>query len=332
MRQSAARRFDATPHRLLRAVFLAVASLVLVELVTASLGAGSLGAGEHGSRNKTHEHRPTLPMPADPDRPGARIVALGNHLATTPRCSFCLVDLTLAHLDLTDSLAVASEHALTTTVGPLRQQPTLTDELGIALLGEARKARIDGDSDRARRHLRAAETTFAAVRAEAPGEPLHGLRLALVRLEQVLADQDHHAEAVALLQAFLTRNPDPTIAQWVGELLRTPETLLAEERSALTKTQGVHVSGNIDVPEPVLETPARYSAEGLRRGIEGVVILQTVIDRHGVVQPIRVLKDLPAGLGDEALRAVSSWQYAPARRNGEAVAIYHNVVVRFRLD
>ena len=302
------------------------AFVVLVLLST------TLCAEINGARETTHEMRTPLPIPANADTAGARIVALTRHMAATSPCDFCATDLTLAHLDLTDDLNRALAQALTTSARPLRLGTGLTEDLGMALLGEARKARLDRDTSRANRYLRAAAFTFSSLHAQAPDEAFHGLHLALVRLEQSLLDPRHREEARKLLQAFLHTSPHPTVGHWVRGLIQAPETLLSEVADPQAPDRTIHVSGNIEVPVPILKPGPRYSVDGLRRGIEGVVILQTVIDRNGVVQPIRMLKDLPAGLGAEALRAVATWQFAPARRNGEAVAVHYNVIVPFRLE
>ena len=62
------------------------------------------------------------------------------------------------------------------------------------------------------------------------------------------------------------------------------------------------------------------------------MIPQSVIDRHGSVVPIRILKGLPVGLTDEALRAMAAWEYAPARLGGDAVEVYQHLTIRFQIQ
>ncbi len=64
---------------------------------------------------------------------------------------------------------------------------------------------------------------------------------------------------------------------------------------------------------------------------EGKVILEIVVNREGCVSAIDVLQDPGRAFTLEAMRAVSHWQYEPARREGKPVSVYITVVVDFKL-
>jgi TonB family protein len=76
---------------------------------------------------------------------------------------------------------------------------------------------------------------------------------------------------------------------------------------------------------------AQYTDEARRRGVTGDVILEIVIKRDGSVGDIRVLRGLGSGLDERAVSAVGHWQFAPARRFGEAVDVIVEVAVEFSL-
>jgi protein TonB len=65
--------------------------------------------------------------------------------------------------------------------------------------------------------------------------------------------------------------------------------------------------------------------------VEGVVILDVIIDEHGTVTSTRVLKSV-ALLDQAAIDAVRQWRFTPARLNGEAIPIVMTVTVSFRLQ
>ena len=65
--------------------------------------------------------------------------------------------------------------------------------------------------------------------------------------------------------------------------------------------------------------------------VEGIVILDVIIDEHGSVTSTRVLKSV-ALLDQAAIDAVRQWKFTPARLNGEAIPIVMTVTVSFRLQ
>ncbi|MGH9459548.1 MAG: TonB family protein [Thermoanaerobaculia bacterium] len=75
----------------------------------------------------------------------------------------------------------------------------------------------------------------------------------------------------------------------------------------------------------------RYPAAARGNGIEGTVVVRAVVRRNGRVSDVEILKDLPFGLGEAAARAVRQWRFRPATYQGEAIDVYYNVTVNFRL-
>jgi TonB family protein len=84
-------------------------------------------------------------------------------------------------------------------------------------------------------------------------------------------------------------------------------------------------------PKRVTDVPAEYTAEAREARIQGVVILQLVLDEKGRVADVKALKGLPYGLTESAVAAVRQWRFEPATRNGVAVAVKYNVTINFRL-
>ena len=64
----------------------------------------------------------------------------------------------------------------------------------------------------------------------------------------------------------------------------------------------------------------------------GGVLLQSVIDAHGNVTRVQVVKGLGMGLTESAIESVQQFKYRPATRNGEPVAVYMLMRVNFSLQ
>ena len=88
-----------------------------------------------------------------------------------------------------------------------------------------------------------------------------------------------------------------------------------------------------EVSPPVrLVTPLpAYTEAAWAQGIEGDVRVRASIDERGEVTGLEVVQGLPYGLTEAAVAAVRQWRFRPATRDGEAVAVDHNLSIRFTL-
>jgi protein TonB len=66
--------------------------------------------------------------------------------------------------------------------------------------------------------------------------------------------------------------------------------------------------------------------------VQGIVILEAIIDAMGNVTNIKILKGLPMGLSDTAVEAAANWKFKPATRNGVPVPVFFNLTIRFSLQ
>jgi TonB family protein len=96
--------------------------------------------------------------------------------------------------------------------------------------------------------------------------------------------------------------------------------------------QVYQLTGDITAPVRTHAPRPVYSEEARRGQIQGVVILQTIIDTLGNVRDIRVLKGLPSGLTEAAVKAVSGWRFEPALLDGQPVPVHYMVTVSFSLQ
>jgi protein TonB len=91
------------------------------------------------------------------------------------------------------------------------------------------------------------------------------------------------------------------------------------------------LTGNIDPPVKVFSPRPLYTEEARRAGIQGIVILEAVVDADGTVRNVKVLKGLPMGLDKSAVDTVLTWRYEPARIEGRPVPVYFTFTISFSL-
>jgi len=87
---------------------------------------------------------------------------------------------------------------------------------------------------------------------------------------------------------------------------------------------------DVTKPEKLSALPPVYTDEAHQARIQGVVILEAIIDREGCINAVHVLKGLPFGLDRSALHAVQTWVFEPAELHGIPVPVYYTLTVNFR--
>ena len=87
------------------------------------------------------------------------------------------------------------------------------------------------------------------------------------------------------------------------------------------------------ISPPAIEREVKpvYTADALRRRIEGDVVLEVVVLASGAVGEIRVVRGLGHGLDQAAMAAMQQWRFHPAQRRGVAVDVVVEVAMEFRL-
>jgi len=103
-----------------------------------------------------------------------------------------------------------------------------------------------------------------------------------------------------------------------------------EFQAAVERLQPVRVGGNIKTPLKIKDVKPPYPAQAHADRIQGVVILEVLIDKDGRVRDARVLRSIPM-LDDAALEAVRQWEFRSTLLNGSPVAVLMTVTVNFTL-
>lgn len=95
--------------------------------------------------------------------------------------------------------------------------------------------------------------------------------------------------------------------------------------------KALFVKGDVTAPRKVDSVAPKYTEAAREQKIQGVVILQAVITKEGVVEEVEVLRGLPYGLTEVAIEALEQWTFEPATLEGEPVDVYYNLTFNFQL-
>jgi periplasmic protein TonB len=93
----------------------------------------------------------------------------------------------------------------------------------------------------------------------------------------------------------------------------------------------VRVGGDLKTPALIERVEPDYPALAVRAQVQGVVILEAVVDRQGHVEDVRVLRSIPL-LDKPAMDAVRQWRYSPLMLNGKPERFVLTVTVSFSLS
>ena len=97
-------------------------------------------------------------------------------------------------------------------------------------------------------------------------------------------------------------------------------------------TGPIRVGGAVKAPKKLFSPNPQYTEIARKARIQGVVIVEAIIDKQGNVTEVKILKGLPMGLDKAAADAVAKWRFESATLNGKPVAVIYNLTVNFRLQ
>jgi TonB family protein len=100
---------------------------------------------------------------------------------------------------------------------------------------------------------------------------------------------------------------------------------------AAPQQQPVRIGGQVGEPKKIKHVAPVYPEDAIAAGVQGIVIVEAVIDPEGVVSEAKAIRPV-ALLTDAALDAVYQWRFLPTQLNGVPVPVIMTVTVNFRLD
>ena len=76
-----------------------------------------------------------------------------------------------------------------------------------------------------------------------------------------------------------------------------------------------------------------YPEKARQAGIEGLVMVQFIINKHGEVENPQVIRGIGGGCDEEALRVVKEYaEFTPGKQRGEPVRVQYTLPIRFKLQ
>jgi periplasmic protein TonB len=87
-------------------------------------------------------------------------------------------------------------------------------------------------------------------------------------------------------------------------------------------------------PRLIRSVRPSYTSDAMRARITGTVILACIVNAMGGVERCRTQRSLDRqfGLDDEAIRAASSWTFAPGTRQGQPVDVFVTIELSFSIQ
>jgi periplasmic protein TonB len=93
----------------------------------------------------------------------------------------------------------------------------------------------------------------------------------------------------------------------------------------------VRLPSGIRPPVKTVDVAPAYPTIARTAHVQGIVILEAVLDASGRVDDVHVLRSIPL-LDQAAIDAVRQWRYTPTLFNGRAIPIVLTVTVSFKLE
>jgi TonB family protein len=104
----------------------------------------------------------------------------------------------------------------------------------------------------------------------------------------------------------------------------------AAERQAFASSV-YRVGGGVTAPSVVQKLEPSYSEEARAAKLSGTVLVRVVIGTDGKASDIELLRGLGLGLDEQAVFAISQWQFKPGTKDGVPVPVQAQIEVNFRL-
>jgi TonB family protein len=92
------------------------------------------------------------------------------------------------------------------------------------------------------------------------------------------------------------------------------------------------VEAGTSPPGVVSRVEPQYTEEARQARLTGSVIFQAVVQTNGTADILKVVKPLPLGLTESALKAIQQWRFRPAVRTGKEIPVALSIEVNFNLE
>lgn len=153
-------------------------------------------------------------------------------------------------------------------------------------------------------------------------------------LVQLYFQQGRYDEAERMLTSAQTmvRRQRMLSANFSAPEAPQPAQVPAPTRSAIDADSAgaIRVGHGISEPKKIRDVRPIYPAIAQSAQVQGIVILEILVDTAGNVADAKILRSIPL-LDQAAIDAVSQWKYMPTLLNGVPVSLVMTVTVNFTL-
>ena len=95
-----------------------------------------------------------------------------------------------------------------------------------------------------------------------------------------------------------------------------------ERRDCTSQNLIKHIYKNVKYPIPARDY-----------GVQGTVVVSFIVNKSGMVEDIKIMKDIGMGCGDEVIRVIGKLdKFLPGKQNGRPVSVIDRIPVNFTLQ
>lgn len=141
------------------------------------------------------------------------------------------------------------------------------------------------------------------------------------------------AESAKKYLEFSSKPSRSKIEEWNerAEMLNDYAMLSEEKKGDPTLTR-TYSSRDVETKARIISRPQpAYTDEALSNQVTGTVVLRAIFAFDGKVRAIRIVKGLPDGLSQAAMRAARRIKFVPATIQGKPVSQYIQIEYNFRM-
>ena len=171
------------------------------------------------------------------------------------------------------------------------------------------------------------ETDWRTQMARDPNNPTPYIELA-----RIYSEQQRYAEAIRMLQTAIgVLQQASVLPRLRPSVTAAPPPPVSPRDRTVMQGDFVRVGGDIREPKKIRHVAPVYPEIALQSKVQGVVIIEALIDGGGYVVDVNILRSVPL-LDQAALDAVRQWQFTPTLLNGAPVNVMMTVTVNFTLN
>lgn len=170
------------------------------------------------------------------------------------------------------------------------------------------------------------ETDWRTQMARDPNNPTPYIELA-----RIYAEQQRYADAIRMLQTAIGVLQQASVLPRLQPSVTAAPPLAPPRDRTFLQGDTVRIGGDIKEPKKIRHVAPVYPDVAQQARVQGVVILEAMIDGAGDVIDATVLRSVPL-LDQAALDAVRQWKFTPTLVNGAPVNVIMTVTVNFTLN